>query len=129
VRDVEKVSGLRAVGLACDSMVTLLGISERAGVSREAVRLWAAGLRGPGGFPPPALITTGGESVWEWEQVVPWLLKNGPGRQKAVLHVYVADSVAHVLCTADRVLRARDALRSEPDDLVRREFERLLEDA
>lgn len=130
VRDVEKVPDLRAVGLACDSMVTLLGISERAGVSREAVRLWAAGLRGPGGFPRPAMITPGGESVWEWEQVVPWLWENGPARQKVFLWSYsAADSKAHVLFTADRVLRARDALRSEPDDVVRKELERLLEDA
>jgi hypothetical protein len=130
VRDVEKLPGLRAVGLACDSMVTLLEISERAGVSREAVRLWAAGRRGPGGFPPPVMITAGGESVWEWEQVVPWLLENGPGRQGAFVCTFrVADPAAHVLLTADRVLRARDALRSEPDDGVRKELERLLEDA
>jgi hypothetical protein len=31
--------------------------------------------------------------------------------------------------TADRVLAARDALMSEPDEAVREEFERLLEDA
>jgi len=33
------------------------------------------------------------------------------------------------MMTADRVLAARDALRSEPDDDVRQEFERLLADA
>jgi hypothetical protein len=131
VRDVEKVPDLRAVGVACDSMVTLLGIAERAGVSREAVRLWAAGQRGPGGFPRPVMITHGGEGVWEWEKVVPWLLENGPGRQKANLWTCQAllTSKLHVLFTADRVLRARDALRSEPDDVVRKELERLLEDA
>jgi hypothetical protein len=31
--------------------------------------------------------------------------------------------------TANRVLAARDALMSEPDDRVRQEFGRLLEDA
>ena len=76
------------------------------------------------------MITPGGESVWEWEQVVSWLLENGPGRQKVCLVSYsAADPKAHVLFTADRVLRARDALRSEPDDVVRKELERLLEDA
>jgi hypothetical protein len=130
VRDVEKIPGLRAVGLACDSMVTLLGISERAGVSREAVRLWAAGLRGPGGFPRPVMITPGGENIWEWEQVAPWLSEHATGRQKVVLAGCSAmGATAHVLLTADRVLRARDALRSEPDDVVRKELERLLEDA
>ena len=39
-RDIEKVPGLRAIGVRCDNMVNLLGIAQRAGVSREAVRLW-----------------------------------------------------------------------------------------
>jgi hypothetical protein len=112
-------------------MVTLLGISDRAGVSREAVRLWAAGLRGSGGFPPPVLITTGGEKLWDWEQVMPWLQEHGPGRQGSAVSQdsYVISTTTRVLCTADRVLRARDALRSEPDDQIRKELERLLEDA
>jgi hypothetical protein len=130
VRDAEKVPGLRIVGLACDNMVTLLGISERAGVSREAVRLWVTGQRGPGGFPPPAMITPGGESVWYWERVVPWLLDHGPSGQRAVpVDYWVADPSVHVLLTADRVLQARDALRAAPDDQVRGEFERLLKGA
>lgn len=51
VRDIDKVPGLRAVGVQCDNVVTMLDIAKRAGVSREAVRLWAAGHRGPGSFP------------------------------------------------------------------------------
>ena len=38
-------------------------------------------------------------------------------------------AVARTFRTADRVLAARDALMSEPDDDAREEFERLLEDA
>lgn len=30
-------------------------IARRAGVEREAVRLWQQGLRGPGGFPAPVV--------------------------------------------------------------------------
>ena len=41
VRDIEKVPGLRAVGVQCDNMVNLAGIARRAGVTREAVRLWS----------------------------------------------------------------------------------------
>ena len=36
VPDIEKVPGLRAVGVACDNMVTLSGIADRAGVTSEA---------------------------------------------------------------------------------------------
>lgn len=125
-RDIEKVPGLRAVGVKCDNMVTLLNIADRTGVSREAVRLWATGGRGPGGFPPPAMITTGGEKVWDWEQVVPWI-----ERSHKSLEAYDQGRAAamRIMGMADRVLAARDALLSEPDESVRHEFERLLEDA
>ena len=124
VRDIDEVPGLRAVGVACDNMVTLLDIANRSGRTREAVRLWASGDRGPGGFPAPQMITTGGERVWDWEQVDVWLrehrgeIADGPDMARL-----------HILATADRVLAARDALWSEPDEEVRAEFERLLQDA
>ena len=54
VRDVEGVPGLRATGAGQEDLVSLLDIAHRAHRSREAVRLWAAGKRGPGGFPAPA---------------------------------------------------------------------------
>lgn len=127
VRDVEKVPGLRAVGVQCDNMVTLLDIAERAGVSREAARLWASGQRGPGHFPKPVLVTTGGESIWDWEQVAPWITEYRNASAVVTNVQWLAH--ARVLITADRVLAARDALRTEPDEAVRHEFEQLLEDA
>ena len=123
VRDIEKVPGLRAIGVQCDNMVTAADIADRAGVSREAVRLWATGQRGPGGFPKPTLITTGGEKVWDWQQVASWLAS-----EKELTRANVAAAL-HVLGTADRVLAARDALRTEPDDSAREELGRLLQDA
>jgi len=124
VRDIEKVPGLRAIGVVCDNMVTLRDIAERSGVDREAVRLWATGQRGPGGFPPPTLITTGGEKVWDWQQIVPWIEQH---QHHVAYERGRAD--ARIMGTANRVLAARDALMSEPDDTVRQEFGRLLEDA
>jgi hypothetical protein len=125
--DIDKVPGLRAVGVRCDNMVTLLDIAKRAQVSREAVRLWAAGQRGSGDFPKPVLVTTGGESLWDWEQVAPWIEQHQ--RRVSCDVMYRPSAAARILVTADRVLAARDALRSEPDEAVRQEFERLLEDA
>jgi hypothetical protein len=127
VHDIEKVPGLRVTGVQCDNMVTIAGIASRAGVSREAARLWTTGQRGPGGFPNPALITTGGEQVWDWPQVARWLAEQKEQAQGGITASAIA--ALHVLITADRVLAARDALRTEPDDLARAEFERLLEDA
>jgi hypothetical protein len=124
VRDIETVPGLRATGVLCDNMVTAADIASRAGVSREAVRLWATGQRGRGGFPKPTLITTGGEKVWDWPQVARWLANQKQPQANAA-----ANAARNVLATADRVLAARDALRTEPDDSAREEFGRLLQDA
>jgi hypothetical protein len=126
VRDVEKVPGLRAVGVACENMVDLAGIADRAGVTREAVRLWAAGLRGSGDFPEPLAVAASGEKFWDWEQAARWIREH---RGPAHAQIWAPDVRVRTLCTANRVLVARDALRSEPDDAVREEFERLLEDA
>jgi hypothetical protein len=127
VRDIEKVSGLRVIGVACDNMVTLAGIADRVGVTREAVRLWATGQRGPGGFPPPVIMTPAGEKVWDWQQVACWLDTHPV--QSPAQPIFVATGRLRTLCTADRVLAARNALRAEPDDSVREEFGRLLQDA
>lgn len=132
-RDIEKVPGLRAVGVQCDNMVNLLGIAERAGVTREAVRLWAVGSRGPGDFPKPSSVSPGGEQIWAWTSVAPWFARNCTYFANHVATAMMVDAnafkVLRITCTADRVLAARDALLSEPDDDVREEFERLLEDA
>jgi hypothetical protein len=125
VRDIEKIPGLRAVGLACDNMVTLRDIAARAGVDRETARLWSTGRRGSGDFPAPALITTGGEKIWDWEQVAPWIARH---QHRQNLADY-STNVMRIMGTANRVLAARDALMSEPDTEVREEFEKLLEDA
>lgn len=125
VWDIEKVPGLRATGVQCDTMVTATDVANRTGVSREAVRLWATGQRGRGGFPKPVLITTGSEKVWDWSQVERWL----PGQEEWSRESAAANAARHVLATADRVLAARDALRTEPDDAARKELGRLLQDA
>src|SRR5215472_5300616 len=41
IRDVEKVPDLSAVGVRCENIVSLGDIAERAGVTREAARLWS----------------------------------------------------------------------------------------
>jgi hypothetical protein len=83
VWDIEKVPGLRAMGVQCDTMVTAADVATRTGVSREAVRLWATGQRGRGGFPKPVLITTGGEKVWDWFRLSVGSPARKNGRRKA----------------------------------------------
>jgi hypothetical protein len=126
VRDIEKVSGLRAVGVMCDNMVTLAQIAERAGVSREAVRLWATGQRRNGGFPAPDFKTPAGEKIWDWQAVSSWLVDHNPASRP--MRSYTFNVRTRTLCTADRVLAARAALEAEPDE-IREELETLLQDA
>jgi hypothetical protein len=118
--DVEKVPGLQAVGVRCDDFVSLLDIAERSRVTREAVRLWATGARGPGGFPQPQFTTGAGERVWDWSEVARWLAEH---REEVGVTV---DDRTRVLKTADRVLAARAALAAEPDSDTRRELRELL---
>src|SRR5260370_16875495 len=107
-------------------MVTLLDIAKRAGVSREAVRLWAAGQRGPGSFPRPVLVTTGGESLWDWQQVAPWIERHQGRVSFNIVDVYYP-ATARILLTADRVLSPPAPLRSPPHHPLPPQSDRLLE--
>jgi hypothetical protein len=56
-------------------LVSVTDIADRVGVTREAVRHWSRGLRGPGGFPTP-IGTPSGSNTWEWSSVHAWLRHN-----------------------------------------------------
>lgn len=69
-------SGLSPVRLCAGDWVTAADIAERVGRSREAVRLWALGRLGPGGFPPP--LNPGNDTLfYSWAEVAPWLCRKG----------------------------------------------------
>lgn len=58
-------------------LVSITDIAARVDMSRETVRLWVHGKRGPGGFPPPEATiggdARGGIKVWDWPRVNTWL--------------------------------------------------------
>jgi hypothetical protein len=65
-------AGVTVVRVDGRDWVTLADVAGRIGRSREIVRLWAAGRRGPGGFPPP--LNPGMETAYySWAAVGPWL--------------------------------------------------------
>jgi hypothetical protein len=110
VADTESVPGIRAVGAGQGDHVTMLDIARRVGRTRESVRLLVNGQRGPGDFPEPALVTTGGEKLWRWPDVAFWMND----------HIGLElDIPPHGVITADRVLAARAALADEPDPQTR----------
>jgi hypothetical protein len=124
IRDVESVPGLRVSGAGQEDLVSMLDIAHRARRSREAVRLWAAGQRGPGGFPAPAWRSPSGERFWSWPDVAWWVSEN--------LNLAV-EVVPDAIRAADEVLKARQAVAdaqrilSEADDATRQQLAPLLE--
>lgn len=117
VADVEKVPGMRVIGVEQDDGVTLADIARRVGRTRESVRLYATGKRGPGNFPAPDWVASSGERFWSWIEVAGWF------------HVRLGADVPvppHELLTADRLLAARAALAEETDEDARAELAKLL---
>jgi hypothetical protein len=72
VTAIESV-GLRAVRVMDQDLLSLADIAERIGQSRESVRRYATGERGPGGFPPPVNPGREGVVFYRWSEVAPWL--------------------------------------------------------
>jgi hypothetical protein len=101
IRDVESVGNLRVTGAGQEDLVSMLDIARRTRRSREAVRLWAAGQRGPGGFPSPAWESPAGERFWRWPAVARWVRE----------HLNLAvDVEPDEIRWADEILKARQAL-------------------
>ncbi|MEV4619758.1 hypothetical protein AB0J74_13750 [Asanoa sp. NPDC049573] len=67
-----ETTDLQVTRVADRDWLTLAEIGARIGRSREIVRLWALGKRGPGGFPAP-LDPDRETSYYSWAQVSPWL--------------------------------------------------------
>ena len=126
VRDVESVPGLHVIGVGQEDLVSLLEIAHRTKRSREAVRLWATGKRGPGGFPPPDWQSPAGERFWSWPDVAYWVRLN--------LNLAV-EVEPEEMRWADEVLKARHAVAEaqrmldQADEVTQRQFRPFLENA
>jgi hypothetical protein len=74
IYDLESaVPTLLALRVEPEELVTASGIAARTGRTRESVRLWIEGKRGPGGFPPPVVWLEGRTRLWKWTEVSQWL--------------------------------------------------------
>jgi hypothetical protein len=110
IRDLESVPGLRVAAVSQADLVSLLDIAHRTRRSREAVRLWAAGKRGPGGFPAPAWQSPSGERFWSWPSVASWV--------KDTMNLAVDVTPAEI-GWADEILKARQVMIDVQDMLER----------
>lgn len=83
IKDLKSaIVGLEVVRIAPDEFVTLASIAERAGLSREYVRLLANQERGPGGFPAPVAYADQKTRLWHWADVAQWLRDNEKSKQE-----------------------------------------------
>ena len=71
VADVERAGG-RVERIEPDTLVTIADIAVRAGISRQAVSLYARGQRGQG-FPAPVAKVSSDAPLWDWAEVAAWL--------------------------------------------------------
>ena len=72
-------TGLRVVRVEPDELVTASEIAKRFGRSKESIRLYALGRRGPGGFPPPLTGFSGKTPIYRWSEVACWADDTIPG--------------------------------------------------
>ena len=72
-------TGLRVVRVEPDELVTASEIAKRFGRSKESIRLYALGKRGPGGFPPPLTGFSGKTPIYRWSEVACWADDTNPG--------------------------------------------------
>ncbi|WP_432978935.1 hypothetical protein [Dactylosporangium sp. CA-233914] len=97
VRALE-AAGLTPVRVLDEDLMTLADIADRIKQSRESVRRYVTGDRGPGGFPPPVNPARDGTLFYRWSEVAPWV--------REALGIDVAD-VDPALVVANLVLQAR----------------------
>jgi predicted DNA-binding transcriptional regulator AlpA len=97
VRSLESV-GLVPVRVIDEDLLTLADIADRIGQSRESVRRYAAGSRGPRDFPPPVNPGRDGTLFYRWSEVSPWIRQH--------LGIDVTDTDV-ALVVANLVLQAR----------------------
>lgn len=99
-----------------DFLVSSVEIANRAGVTRQAIALYASGERGEN-FPAPTARITTRSPLWDWVEVSRWLVGNG----KLKHGVYRRAQISRVInlgaarnCGLAEARHAIDAALSEP---------------
>ncbi len=73
IEQVESVRPLQVLRVEPDELVSATAIAERAGRTRESVRLLIEGKRGAGDFPTPVAWVDAKTRLWRWSDVARWL--------------------------------------------------------
>jgi hypothetical protein len=108
IADVRK-AGLPVVRVEPDDLVSVAEIARRIGQTRESVRLYSTGERGPGGFPRPVSGTTRRSPMYRWSDIAGWLeslpeAREGRPEGKKTRHVAIdADVLVDALSSAKAI--------------------------
>lgn len=96
-------SGLSVVRVEDEPLVTTTEIARRTNRSRETIRLYAVGKRGPGGFPPPL-----GGQLYRWPDVAAWFAANEIYPADENPHAQDVEKINHVLALRPLVATQRE---------------------
>ncbi|WP_018701267.1 helix-turn-helix transcriptional regulator [Amorphus coralli] len=105
VADVER-AGARIERIEPDALVTASDIAERAGISRQAVSLFARGERGQG-FPAAVAKVSSEAPLWDWSEVAAWLHRRGQVTTGTVVEANLLD------WANERAVKRRDRERTD----------------
>ena len=97
-----------------EDLVDLTEIANRIGRSRESVRLWSLGRRGPGGFPTPLGILPGSVKVWDWGSVHAWVRRAVPGLVGNDRHLTRHEMAEVMVRLADSRIAQRPTIEATP---------------
>lgn len=118
IRDVELVSGLQVIRVEPDEMVGVSEIAARVGRTRESIRQLARGLRGPGDFPPPALLLNRARPVWHWTDVAGWFLQRYSEDERVTGSLDPDISAWHFIAAINGALELRNHTEGVPKPTV-----------
>ena len=115
IRDLEAgAPEARVLRVAPDGWLTLAEIATAVGQTRESVRLYSKGARGPGGFPAPAARAGARSQLWWWPEVAAWFRANRTGAFDLAAPANGAGSLVAALNSAYS-LRDRSAEITSPE--------------
>ena len=117
VRDVTAAGiGARVVRVDDCNLVTPAEIARRIGRSRQMVHQYMTGVRGPGGFPPPACHITDRAPLWQWCAVSHWLASNGLVRPEVSRDAAVVEAINNAFERRRLPAELIDEIARELDD-------------
>ena len=98
------IDDVRGAGVGVDvlrvddcNLVTQSEIARKIGVTRQMVHQYMHGLRGPGGFPPPACEVAEDQRLWLWCEVANWLWTNNMVKEDVFRDAEEVDTINSVL--------------------------------